>query len=74
MSAELVGAIVNSAIPFFEGVCCWLVGSRRLGKPPGQDPKLDDWHARFGKLLFLLGPLLMLFGVFLFVAGLFRPH
>jgi len=74
MLAHILGAVVNSAIPFFGGLYCWLLGSRRVGKPPGQDPKLDEWRARFGRLLLLLGPALMLFGAFLFVVGLFRPH
>ena len=68
-----IGALVNNAIPFFGGLYCWLLGSRKVGKPPGQDLKLDAWHARFGKVLLLIGPLLMLFAVFVFFMDFFSP-
>lgn len=72
MRPEVVGELVNGAIPFFGGIYATLLGFRVLGKSPGADPKYDEWHHRFGGLLKVLGPLLVLFGLFLWISGIAR--
>jgi hypothetical protein len=70
MRAEMVGELVNGAIPFFGGIFATLLGFRVLGRKPGANLKYDEWHNRFGTLLKVLGPLLVLFGVFLWIKGI----
>jgi len=73
MSPELLGQLVNASIPFFGGVYATLLGFRVVGAKPGQSLKSDEWHARFGKLLKVLGPLLILFGLFSALIGFVAP-
>jgi hypothetical protein len=59
-----MGALVNAAIPFCVGVYCLLVGFRLVGNKPGENPRYDQWHARFGIFLKVAGPVLMVLAVF----------
>jgi hypothetical protein len=59
-----MGSLINAAIPFFVGVFVLLVGFRFVGKKPGEDPKFDEWHAKFGVFLKIAGPVLMILAVF----------
>jgi len=68
----MVGDLVNGAIPFFGGIYATLLGFRVLGKKPGANPKYDEWHNRFGGLLKVLGPFLVLFGLFLGFKSVFE--
>lgn len=67
MDLDTIGALLESAIPLLGGVYGSLIGFRKLGKRPGEDEKLDAWHAKHGKVLRWLGPLVALFGVVLAV-------
>jgi hypothetical protein len=72
MRPEVVGELVNGAIPFFGGLYATLLGYRLVGKPRGVDFKYDQWHERFGSMLRILGPVLILFGLFLAISGIVR--
>ncbi|MDG3005016.1 hypothetical protein [Paludisphaera mucosa] len=74
MSPDLLGSLVNGAIPFFAGLYCWLLGTRRIGKAAGMDVEYDAWHERFGKACRLLGPLAMMFGVLTVLVELTRDR
>jgi hypothetical protein len=64
-----MGALVNAAIPFCVGIYCLLVGFRIVGKKAGDDPKFDEWHARFGVFFKVAGPILMILGIIFLVMG-----
>ena len=70
MSPEAIGELVNGAIPFLGGIYITLLGFRKVGKRPGEDLRYDEWHARFETTYKVLGPLLVVFGLFLAVRGL----
>jgi hypothetical protein len=72
MRPEVVGALVNGAIPFFGGIYATLLAYGVLGKKPGQSPRYDEWHRKYAGMLKVLGPLVTLFGVFLAVQGILR--
>jgi hypothetical protein len=72
MHPEVVGALVNGAIPFFGGIYGTLLGHRIVGKPRGVDFKYDQWHERYGAMFRTLGPVLILFGLFLAISGIIR--
>lgn len=74
MTAEAIGSLINGAIPFSIGVFATLVGFRAIGKQPEVEPRSDEWHQRFGSLFKVLGPLLMLFGVFVWVTSIQRTR
>jgi hypothetical protein len=69
----MTGQLLNGAIPVLGGIYATLVGFRLIGKKPGVNTKYDDWHNRYGLLLKILGPLTVLFGMFLWVNGLEPP-
>jgi hypothetical protein len=71
MRSEMVGHLIDGAIPFFGGIYATLLGFRVLGKKSGVNPKYDQWHKRLGGLLKVLGPSLVLFGLFLGFRGVF---
>jgi hypothetical protein len=52
--------MVSFAIPFFGGLYAALLGYRKIGKRPGEDLALDVRLARYGRLLRVLGPLVMI--------------
>lgn len=64
-----MGALVNVAIPFCVGVYCLLIGFRVIGKKPGEDPKFDAWHARFGIFLKVAGLVSIALAVIFLVSG-----
>lgn len=61
--------LINAAIPFFGGVIALLIGFRIIGKKKGEDPKFDEWHARFGTVLKVCGGVLILLAIFYFALG-----
>jgi hypothetical protein len=67
MSPHFIAALSKGAIPFLCGLYGTLLAYRILGKKPGQDVRRDQWQQRYGGALKYLGPLLMAFGVFLFL-------
>lgn len=59
MNPQLIGLLVDGAIPIVAGLYCTLLGFRVVGKKAGESAKYDEWHARFGKALKIGGPLLI---------------
>jgi hypothetical protein len=74
MRPEVVGALVNGAIPFLGGIYATLIAYRVLGKKPGQSLQYDEWHLKYGGMLKVLGPLVTLFGVYLAVEAILRTR
>lgn len=72
MQPELVGALVDGAVPFFAGIYATLLGFRVVGKRPGANLKYDEWHHRFGRHARLVGPCLVSYGLFLWITGIAR--
>jgi hypothetical protein len=72
MAPEMIGALVDAAIPFFGGTYVTLLAYRVLGKKPGESLRYDEWHAKHAGKLKVLGPLVALFGVFLAVRGVLQ--
>ena len=62
MNPDFFGELVNGAIPLLGGIYLTLLGFRRTGKQPGVSPSFDEWHRRYGRLLKVIGPALILFG------------
>jgi hypothetical protein len=69
MPPWFLGVFVNGLIPFLGGVYATLLAFRVIGSKPGVNPKSDEWHRRWGRFMRVAGPLLVLFGVFLWVTG-----
>ncbi len=72
MRPEAMATIIESAIPLLGGIYATLLGFRVVGKKPLESLEYDRWHERFGPMLRVLGPLVVLFGVFQLVLGLAR--
>ena len=47
-----------------------MLGFRAIGKKPGQDPKVDAWHSRYGGMMKVCGLGLVLFGVYLMMPAI----
>ncbi len=73
MPSWFFGVLANGAIPFLAGVCLTLMAFRVVGSKLGANPKQDEWYRRFGGLMKGGGPLLVVFGIFLWVWG-FAQH
>ena len=63
MNASQWAGVLEALIPIGGGLMCTLYGLRKLGKPPGADPKFDAWHAKVGGFMKVGGPFLILFGL-----------
>lgn len=72
MRAEAIATIIESTIPIAGGLYGTLLGFRVVGKKPFESLEYDRWHERFGPMFRVLGPLVILFGVFQLVLGLAR--
>lgn len=70
MRPSTFAALVDGAIPILGGIWGTLAGYRFIGKQPGESPKHDDWHRRFGPMMRIVGPLLIVFGLFQMARGL----
>ena len=70
MRVEVIAALVDGGIPIVGGIYATLLGLRIIGKPPGESPKYDRWHERFGRTLKVLGPILVFFGISQMARGL----
>ena len=70
MTADQIGALVDGAIPFLGGLYVTLLSFRIVGKKLGKDDRCDHWHERFGGVMKIVGPLLMIFGVFRTISSL----
>jgi hypothetical protein len=73
MTPHFIAALVEGSIPFLCGLYVTLLAYRVLGKKPGQDPRWERWHQRFGTHMKYVGPLVMAFGVFMFFRDLAMP-
>jgi hypothetical protein len=69
MNPEVFAGLAEGAIPLLGGLYGTLIGHRIIGKQPGEDYKYDLWHKQFGTMLKLLGPFMVLFGLFLMARG-----
>jgi hypothetical protein len=69
MPAWFWGVLVNGAIPLLGGVYATLLAFRLVGPKPGVNPTQDEWHRRWGGIMRVGGPLLVVFAVFLWVKG-----
>lgn len=67
MNADTFGSVGNALIMALGGMWAWMVGVRKVGKPPGLSPEYDAWHERFGGMLRVLGSLVMV-GAFIVLA------
>jgi hypothetical protein len=65
VDAATVAALVEAAIPLLGGLYATLMGFQVIGGRKG-DPKYEAWHARIGRHLKWLGPVVMASGVLLF--------
>jgi hypothetical protein len=74
MRPEVVGALVEGAIPFFFGIYATLLAYRIVGKKPGESPRYDEYHAKHVGKLKVLGPLVALFGVFMAFQNIMRAR
>jgi len=70
MNPQLIGTLVDGAIPIAAGVYGTLLGFRVVGRKLGESEKYDRWHARFGKMFKVGGPALILLSVVRLVATL----
>ncbi|VTR92626.1 unnamed protein product [Gemmata massiliana] len=68
MSAQMFGELLPNGISILIGICVTLVGFRVFGKKPGVSEEADRWHAKTGKWLKLLGPVIVLGGLVSLVA------
>jgi hypothetical protein len=64
MRPEVIRAFIDGGIFLLGGVYGILIGYRIIGKGAGVDFKYDQWHERFGRMLRVLGPLLIVYGIF----------
>jgi hypothetical protein len=69
MPSWFFGVLVNGAIPFRCGAYATLSAFRMVGPRPGVNPKQDEWHRQWGGFLRVGGPIMILFGIFLWVWG-----
>ncbi|HEY4261419.1 MAG TPA: hypothetical protein VGM98_14725 [Schlesneria sp.] len=69
MNPDFFGELINGAIPLFGGIYLTLLGFRKTGKQPGVSPSFDEWHRRYGRLLKVIGPALIMFGPGLWLAN-----
>lgn len=72
MSPQILAALTTAAIPLLAGIYFTLVAYRILGKKPGQDFHYDQWHARYGNVLKIMAPGLVLFGLYLGTTNVIR--
>ncbi len=61
--------LVEAAIPFCAGVYVLLVGFRIVGSKPGVNPKFDQWHARWGIVMKVVGFVCLLLSIFYLTIG-----
>ena len=50
-------------IPVLGGTYCLLVAYRILPRKPKNPERMELWHRKFGKLMKILSPLIILFGL-----------
>jgi hypothetical protein len=69
MRTEYVGVLLEGVIPILGGTYGALLGFRVVGPKPGAKPKHDEWYRRWGGFMRVCGPLLVVFGLLLWVKG-----
>ena len=70
MRPEVIATLAEGGTTIFFGICATLLGYRVIGKRPGESRKSDQWHERHGTAFQVLGPWIILFGLFQIVRGL----
>jgi len=53
----------SGLIPIIGGIYGLLLAYRVLPKKPGEPERLELWHKKFGELMKILSPLLIIFGL-----------
>ena len=64
MSAKLIAALIDGAIPLAGGLYMSLIGYDVVRLTRGDPQRLAAWMARWGTFMRLGGPLIAMFGVF----------
>jgi len=64
MSPQMIGDLGNAAISLVGGTLATLYGFRKIGKKPGEDKSYDEKMKKLEKPLKILGPIVLLFGLF----------
>jgi hypothetical protein len=72
MEPEHIGILVDAAIPVLAGTFLTLLAFRIVGPKPGEKPKMDAWHDRWGKWMKVLGPLVVGFALITAAAAVLR--
>ena len=72
MQPETIGVLVDAAIPIAGGTYVTLLAHRKVGSKPGESPKMDAWHDRFGTAMKVVGPLCVVFALVIASADLLR--
>ena len=62
---------LEGLIPITGGVYGWLLATGALPKAPKDPERMAQWRAKFGAILKVVSPLLVIFGV-LQLAGILR--
>jgi len=52
----------SGLIPINAGIVATLLAFRVIPRNPKDPEKLEKWHSKFGKLMKILGPFLIIFG------------
>lgn len=72
MPANVLGDVVNFGLMVLAGLYITLLGFRVVGTRPGLNPQVDAYRARWGPVYRIVGPLLIVVGLFLGLTRLFR--
>ncbi len=60
----------NGLIPIFVGIYGLLLAYRVLPRKPKDPEKMDLWHRKFGKMMKIISPFLIIFGILLLLGAL----
>ena len=71
MDSYQVACVIEGLLPTIGGVFATLLGHRKIGKKPGEDPRYDEKVAQVLPTLKVLGPIIFLFGLYLMSRGFF---
>jgi len=60
----------NGLIPILGGIYGLLLAYRVLPRKPKEPEKMDLWHRKFGKMMKIISPFLIIFGILLLLGVL----
>ena len=72
MSLQQKVALIEYGFVFVAGLYSLAMGRRWVGKNPGASEAYDRWHAKTGRHLAWMGPLLCAFAVFMLIERMNR--